>query len=92
MNKPAYLFKFKAECLNKGRRLLKVRGVKEDRNQRLGTFVETSDGGERVRASVPRPLSPNPPLDLPTGKARGRIYAYSDYLALLERGTEPLPR
>ncbi len=26
-----------------------------------------------------------------TGKQRGRIYAYSDYLALLDRGTEPLP-
>ena len=25
-----------------------------------------------------------------TGKQRGRIYAYSDYLALLDRGTEPL--
>ncbi|MDE0001857.1 MAG: Fic family protein, partial [Rhodospirillaceae bacterium] len=26
-----------------------------------------------------------------TGKRRGRIYIYSDYLAILERGTEPLP-
>ena len=26
-----------------------------------------------------------------TGRQRGRIYAYSDYLALLERGTDPLP-
>ena len=26
-----------------------------------------------------------------TGKQRGRIYVYSDYLALLSRGTEPLP-
>ena len=26
-----------------------------------------------------------------TGKRRGRIYTYSDYLAILERGTEPLP-
>ena len=25
-----------------------------------------------------------------TAKQRGRIYAYSDYLALLDRGTEPL--
>ena len=37
----------------------------EDRNQRLGTFVETSAGGERVRAFVPGPLPPDPPLDLP---------------------------
>jgi hypothetical protein len=27
----------------------------------------------------------------PTGRQRGRIYAYSDYLALLDRGTDPLP-
>ena len=26
-----------------------------------------------------------------TGKRRGRIYIYSDYLAILDRGTEPLP-
>jgi Fic family protein len=27
-----------------------------------------------------------------TGKQRGRKYAYSDYLALLDRGTDPLPK
>jgi Fic family protein len=26
-----------------------------------------------------------------TGRQRGRIYAYSDYLALLDRGADPLP-
>ena len=26
-----------------------------------------------------------------TGRRRGRIYAYTDYLALLDRGTDPLP-
>ena len=36
-----------------------------NRGQRLGAFVETSVGGERVRAYVPPPLPPNPPLDLP---------------------------
>jgi Fic family protein len=36
-----------------------------ERNQRLGTFVETSAGGERVRAYVPAPLPPTPPMDLP---------------------------
>ena len=36
----------------------------EDGNQRLGTLVETSAGGERVRAYVPAPLPPVPPLDL----------------------------
>jgi len=39
--------------------------VTQEHNQRLGTFVETSAGGERVRAYVPAPLPPNPPLDLP---------------------------
>jgi Fic family protein len=37
----------------------------EGRNQRLGTFVETSAGGERLRAYVPAALPPLPPLDLP---------------------------
>jgi len=32
--------------------------------QRLGTYVETSAGGERVRAYVPTPLPPDPPLEL----------------------------
>ena len=27
-----------------------------------------------------------------TGRQRGRIYAYADYLALLDQGTDPLPR
>jgi len=26
-----------------------------------------------------------------TGRQRSRVYAYSDYLALLDRGTDPLP-
>ncbi len=33
-------------------------------NQSIGTYVETSAGGERVRAYVPAPLPPNPPLEL----------------------------
>ncbi|MCC6778307.1 MAG: hypothetical protein IT537_16985 [Hyphomicrobiales bacterium] len=31
---------------------------------RPGRFVETTTGGERVRAFVPSPLPPTPPLDL----------------------------
>jgi Fic family protein len=31
---------------------------------RLGQFVETTAGGERVRAFLPPPLPPDPPLDL----------------------------
>lgn len=37
----------------------------EKHNQRLGAYVETSAAGERVRAFMPPPLPPNPPLDLP---------------------------
>lgn len=65
MNERYSLFKFGGEWFNKGARLLKVGAVAEERNQRLGSFVETSAGGERVRAYVPAPLPPNPPLDLP---------------------------
>ncbi len=36
----------------------------DGKNQRLGVYVETSAGGERVRAYVPAPLPPIPPLDL----------------------------
>jgi Fic family protein len=31
---------------------------------RLGSYVETVAGGETVRAFVPPPLPPNPPIDL----------------------------
>lgn len=65
LNCPILLFKFPPECHNKEWLQLKVRVVTEDRNQRLGSFVETSAGGERVQAYVPAPLPPNPPLDLP---------------------------
>ena len=34
------------------------------KNQWLGAYMETSVGDERVRAYVPAPLPPNPPLDL----------------------------
>ncbi len=36
----------------------------DTKNQRLGAYVETSTGGERVRAYVPAPLPPDPQLDL----------------------------
>ena len=38
--------------------------MEDGENQRLGAYVETSAGGERVRAYVPAPLPPNPPLEL----------------------------
>jgi len=36
----------------------------EDWSARLGTYIVSSPGGEKVRAFVPPPLSPNPPLRL----------------------------
>src|SRR5579871_1214915 len=44
--------------------LIKGSRVPNGENQRLGAYVETSAGGERVRAYVPAPLPPNPPLEL----------------------------
>jgi Fic family protein len=38
--------------------------VADSKNRRLGAYVETSTGGERVRAYVPAPLPPDPRLDL----------------------------
>jgi Fic family protein len=38
--------------------------VLDSKNERLGAYVETRAGGERVRAYVPAPLPPDPPLDL----------------------------
>jgi len=35
-----------------------------DDNPRLGRFIETAIGGEIVRAFVPPPLPPNPPIDM----------------------------
>lgn len=45
-------------------------------NQRLGRFVETPVAGEIVRAFVPPPLPPNPPID---------VLALLDRLSLAER-------
>ena len=38
--------------------------VDPERNQRLGRFVETPVAGEMVRAFVPPPLPPAPPIDV----------------------------
>jgi Fic family protein len=38
--------------------------VTNGENKRLGAYIETNTGGERVRAYVPAPLPPDPPLDL----------------------------
>ena len=56
--------KVKALSFNSAEVLLKDAMMMEARNQRLGTFAETSVGGERVRAYVPASLPPDPPLKL----------------------------
>ncbi len=38
--------------------------MEDGENQRLGAYIETSAGGERVRAYVPAPLPPKPALEL----------------------------
>ncbi len=38
--------------------------MEDGENQRLGAYIETSAGGERVRAYVPAPLLPKPALEL----------------------------
>lgn len=55
---------------------------------RLGRYVETSAGGERVRAFVPPPLPPAPPLDLAEllplyDRARGAIGRLDGVTAIL---------
>ena len=74
---------------------------------RLGRFVETSVGGEVVRAFVPPPLPPTPPIDVlallgrlsTAERALGRLDGITILLprqelfllAILSEGTEPLP-
>ena len=50
--------------------------VDPEPNQRLGRFVETPVAGETVRAFVPPPLPPDPPID---------VLALLDRLSLAER-------
>ena len=51
-----------------------------DRSKRLGTYVVTTTGDERVRAFVPPPLPPEPPVQL------------SPLQSLLEQATQALGR
>ena len=50
---------------------------------RLGSYVSVSTVGEAVKAFVPPPLPPDPPVRL-------HEFAYTAYLNLLAQGTEPL--
>jgi len=49
---------------------------------KTGRYEITTIGGEKVRAFIPDPLPPEPPLD--------RVFAYNQYLAILTEGTEAL--
>lgn len=51
---------------------------------RLGVSFSTAGGALEKLASIGV-------VRETTGRRRGRIYAYTDYLALLDRGTDPLP-
>lgn len=59
-------------------------------NARLGRFVETSLGGEVVRAFVPPPLPPSPPVDV--AALVHRIGAAERALGRLDGITRLLPR
>ena len=50
---------------------------------RLGSYVSVSTVGEAVKAFVPPPLPPDPPVRL-------HEFAYAAYSSLLAQGTEPL--
>jgi len=56
--------KVKALSFNSVEALLKDEMMAEEWKPRLGTFAETSVGGERVRAYIPASLPPDPPLKL----------------------------
>lgn len=56
---------------------------------RLGTYVSSSVAGETVRAYVPPPLPPNPPVDL--GPFYGQIEAANRALGHLDGVTSILP-
>ena len=60
-----------------------------DQAGRLGKFVETAAGGETVRAFVPPPLPPNPPLKL--DKLYGYLEEANRALGRLDGVTSILP-
>src|SRR5258708_5313957 len=58
-----------------------------DRAQRLGRYEVTAAGGERVRAFIPPPLPPIPPVDL--GPFQGLLDRANHALARLKEGFPP---
>lgn len=62
----------------------------KDKNGRVGRYVISNDGGERVRAFVPTPLPPQPALDLPSLLIR--LGAAQRALGRLDGVTVLLPR
>ncbi len=58
-------------------------------SRRIGTYATTSIGGEEVRAYVPAPLPPEPPLEL--GSLYDRLEAANRSLGRLDGTTSILP-
>jgi len=63
--------------------------MQPDLSGRIGTLVTSNTSGEPVRAYVPRPLPPDPPLDLP--RLIGRIERANQALGRLDGMTSILP-
>ena len=56
---------------------------------RVGSYIETTTSGEKVRAYIPPPLPPKPPLDLP--RLLGLIERANQALGRLDGMTSILP-
>ena len=63
--------------------------MQPDLSGRIGTLVTSNTSGEPVRAYVPRPLPPDPPLDLP--RLIGRIERANQALGRLDGMTSIMP-
>lgn len=61
----------------------------EKTSSRIGTYASTSVGGEQVRAYIPPPLPPEPPLEL--GSLHEKLEAANRSLGRLDGTTSVLP-
>ncbi len=63
--------------------------VAKNGSKRIGTYVTSSTGGEKVRAYIPPPLPPDPPLNI--GPLYNKIEAANRALGRLDGVTSILP-
>src|SRR5260370_35588992 len=61
----------------------------DEKHSRLGTYVSTTTAGETVKAFIPQPLPPDPPVDL-SGLYR-QLHRANQALWRLDGLTTPLP-